>query len=660
VAGFGVRSEMQQHRGPRRQLFVSWRVRRIAGLSAIAVIGVVAVPVVVSADTSTPGGLQVIVSETGHITESINAVGTTSNDGMFVEQKPAGATLRRAVLLMASTGFTGAAQGSTALAGTTITFDHGAASAIQSMNYWTDVTSIVKPAVDAAPAGSLSLSWHEDVSSSIDGAILVLIFDDPAQQTDRTVSLLFGGMQPAGDEFKVSLTKPFDPTVSDAVLQMSLGISFSYQAGGTQQYSTIDVNGQRLSTSAGGEDDGESSNGALITVGGVGDSPANPPDPYATPTNPRSDDELYDLRPFVPAGTSTIDVKTANPSADDNVFFASFLTNPPTSSVITGNPASTRYVALGDSVPYGHGLVNPYPAAQVGLASSAVSQGPSPSAYPKLVADALGLSMNIRPSNCSLVGDELAISGANASTNNVRSGNDQCASWTDSESVERDEIPAADLSTFPARLVTIQAGADDINFGACLQYEVEKYGPFHGGTSCVSHGSVTSTVATELGNLRGALAAEIKNVSPRAGQVLVLNYYQLIPDPADFSSASIFPGGMVDPICWGLSHNPSVAWDDANIIQTALNGAIERAVNDAKLAGLSNVKLVDVSGLELHHEMCTRNPAVYSGEPMKKSTFDSNIASKNVDNIKRYVWRAGHPNSFGQQDLANKVAAAAQ
>jgi hypothetical protein len=33
---------------------------------------------------------------------------------------------------------------------------------------------------------------------------------------------------------------------------------------------------------------------------------------------------------------------------------------------------------------------------------------------------------------------------------------------------------------------------------------------------------------------------------------------------------------------------------------------------------------------------------------------------QNAANIKRYVWRAGHPNSFGQQDLAKSVVAAAQ
>ena len=45
--------------------------------------------------------------------------------------------------------------------------------------------------------------------------------------------------------------------------------------------------------------------------------------------------------------------------------------------------ASTRAVALGDSVPYGHGLANPYLTPQIGLPADAVSQGPSPPGLPE-------------------------------------------------------------------------------------------------------------------------------------------------------------------------------------------------------------------------------------------------------------------------------------
>src|ERR1700729_571017 len=73
-------------------------------------------------------------------------------------------------------------------------------------------------------------------------------------------------------------------------------------------------------------------------------------------------------------------------------------------------PVPTRAVALGDSVPYGHGLANPYLTPQIGLPTGAVSQGPSPLAYPTLAARDLGLTMTVRSTNCHLTGNQLAIS----------------------------------------------------------------------------------------------------------------------------------------------------------------------------------------------------------------------------------------------------------
>src|SRR5271170_1474175 len=75
-------------------------------------------------------------------------------------------------------------------------------------------------------------------------------------------------------------------------------------------------------------------------------------------------------------------------------------------------PPPERAVALGDSVPYGHGLANPYLTPQIGLPARAVSQGPSPRAYPSMVARDLGLTMTVRSTNCHLKGDQLSISGA--------------------------------------------------------------------------------------------------------------------------------------------------------------------------------------------------------------------------------------------------------
>ena len=65
---------------------------------------------------------------------------------------------------------------------------------------------------------------------------------------------------------------------SGALADMGLGISFSSQPG---QNSNVEVNGTRVTSSAGGQDDGGNENGALITVGGLDDSNDNPSNPLA-------------------------------------------------------------------------------------------------------------------------------------------------------------------------------------------------------------------------------------------------------------------------------------------------------------------------------------------------------------------------------------------
>jgi Ca2+-binding RTX toxin-like protein len=282
---------------------------------------------------SGPEGLQVVADERGRLAHSADAAGSTGSTSQVIPVKPPAATLRRATMFVASTGFSGPAQGAVLLDGVDVPLVDGVASSIASTNYHADVTDMVRAKVDGAAPGPIAFDVTETVSSSIDGVILSLIFDDPAVTTNRSVTLLFGAMQTSGDRFVLRMSEPLAPDSSDSKLEMSLGISFGYQSGATGQYSTVDVNGRRLTTSAGGEDDGESANGALITVGGVGDDDANPPDPNRIPDVPTYDDELYDLEPFVDNGDTSIIVETSNPSNDDNVFFAAFTTNPPVTSV---------------------------------------------------------------------------------------------------------------------------------------------------------------------------------------------------------------------------------------------------------------------------------------------------------------------------------------
>lgn len=349
-----------------------------------------------------------------------------------------------------------------------------------------------------------------------------------------------------------------------------------------------------------------------------------------------------------------------------------------TAAVVTARKGglNERYVALGDSIPYGHGLANPFPNSQIGLPASAVQQGPSDQAYPGLLAEALHLTLSIRGSNCTLTGDDLAVSSASAASANAGGTGDQCpgsAGWSDTENVQSDELPAAQLARNPATLVTIQAGADDINFDQCMEWDLSKYGAWHlQGTQCVRHGSVTPALSRELTNLHNALVSEIEQAAPYAKHIAVLDYYQAIPKPADFKKSSIFPGGQVDPVCWWLSHNPKGAYGDAVILQDALNQAIVSAVSDAITADVNNVQLIDISNLEAGHEMCTGNPALFSGEPMPKSQFYDDlgvIAACSVyfarscrtkepyanQDLQNHVWRTAHPNAYGQQDIARAI-----
>lgn len=270
-----------------------------------------------------------MVTESGFITASIDGLGTNQASGVIQVDKPAGATVRSAWLAAASTGFSNRqlVNGDVKLDGQSITWTRSVQSSISSWNHWANVTSLVKPKVDASAPGRVNFTVTEVSTLGVEGEILAVIFDNPAATTTNTVILLFGAQNIAGDTFNIALADPINKNDPNLGLDLSLGISFGFQSGSpVVQYSTVDVNGQRLTTLAGGQDDGEPANGALLTVGGLDDTHDNPP-PFATGPGPRGDDELYDLRPFVNNGDRNISFFTKNPSNDDNIFFAALMLN---------------------------------------------------------------------------------------------------------------------------------------------------------------------------------------------------------------------------------------------------------------------------------------------------------------------------------------------
>ena len=192
--------------------------------------------------------------------------------------------------------------------------------------YRADVTSQVASKVGGGGGLFNFTVDSENPNSNIDGEILAVVYSNPYEQ-ERTIAFLDGFSSSGGDTTTVNLAEPLDITTPGFEALLSLGIGYSFQ--GSTQFSTVDVDGRRLTSSAGGQDDGGAFNGGLITVGGLGDSTANPSNPYANPTGPSSDDELYNLAvgndvnpaPFLTQGATSFQIDTENPSLDDNLFF---------------------------------------------------------------------------------------------------------------------------------------------------------------------------------------------------------------------------------------------------------------------------------------------------------------------------------------------------
>lgn len=276
------------------------------------------------AGTVAHGALSEYYSATGELALSVDGSGSNAASHVVEVDKPNNQATVRQAFLLSTTVFGGGtiADGSVTLDGTPITWEVNIPGPISNRSVIADVTAIVKPVVDAAPPGRTGFTLTETATSSTDGEILAVVFDDPQQTAVSTVILLFGAQAVAGDSFAITLAEPIDPLAAGARLDMGLGISYSYQPGG--QVSRVDVNGTRLTSSAGGQDDGLDSNGALITVGGLDDSTANPPDPSAGATDPRTDDELYSLLPFITDTSTSVLVNSVNPSNDDNILFAYF------------------------------------------------------------------------------------------------------------------------------------------------------------------------------------------------------------------------------------------------------------------------------------------------------------------------------------------------
>ncbi len=303
-------------------------------------------------------GLKPVVAEVGSYSWSVDGLGTVNRTGTLQVSKPTGGTVHKAYLMAAQVRDeakpTLGSPSTVLLNGSAVTFeleslDPGTSSG-DFNNYFGDVTSLVKSTLDAASVGVTNITIDEgvtetnpsdptDVTPLIEGTALMVIWNDPAVDVS-TIIVAFGNSNPAGDNFSLAFDALTSPQLED--LQLSIGDSYSYQLpsespGDGTQASSITVNGQTMADAAGGFDDclvdGEGADpslhwdcndGALLSVGGVGDNSANPTLPAPDPIGNQPDDELYSLSPFVQVGSTSIEVQTLNPSSDDNVFFAAF------------------------------------------------------------------------------------------------------------------------------------------------------------------------------------------------------------------------------------------------------------------------------------------------------------------------------------------------
>jgi hypothetical protein len=192
-----------------------------------------------------------------------------------------------------------------------------------------DVTSLISGALSSGKSDYSFDVSEGSLNNRIDGEVLAVVYSDPSL-AQGSVVLLDGGQRTGGETKNISLGSPLgDPNAPGFDADMSLAISGS--TGDNQQHSIVDINGLRLTSSAGGYDDGVFLDGGLITAGGVNDLNSNPAPPSSTNA---PDDELYSLKSFVHSGDTALQIFTQNDSNDDNIFFLGLRLTAPVREVV--------------------------------------------------------------------------------------------------------------------------------------------------------------------------------------------------------------------------------------------------------------------------------------------------------------------------------------
>lgn len=261
--------------------------------------------------------------------------------------KPAGATtVNKIFIYYAHTLLSGSELGANAITvnGVSPNLNNYTASGTSLVGYCryrevsTTATALVNT-LDSLPAGtSTSLTINEGVNSDkIDGVGILVLWNVPTKPLGRFViqmGSLITGPTAASQSFTVNA---IDKSLPGFNATMGVGISFStgnYTS--NYQLSQLKIGAATptaiVTNNAGGYDDGQFANGALITLGGVGDSPA---------TNDA--DELYDVSSFLTNGQTQISysLKDVDNVYDDYINVVYFTSTGISSPCLSGTIAPT-------------------------------------------------------------------------------------------------------------------------------------------------------------------------------------------------------------------------------------------------------------------------------------------------------------------------------
>jgi hypothetical protein len=257
----------------------------------------------------------------GKVALSTDGWGGSSASGVISASAPSGSKVVAAYLYTATNNTTTSPQNFVTFDSNSVTYNSTSSNATACCtlkSYRADVTSIVKSVIDGGAGGVYNFNVAEgNLNSNIDGHALVVVYEN-STLPDASVGILDGFASVTGDTTSINFADALDPTDPGFFAEMRLGIGFSFGPTTPLQSSRVEVNGEVITTNAGGFDDGAGANGALITVGGFDD-------PFSTLLPGYNDDhERYDLKPYITAGDKSIKVDTFNSSKDDNIFLAAF------------------------------------------------------------------------------------------------------------------------------------------------------------------------------------------------------------------------------------------------------------------------------------------------------------------------------------------------